>query len=134
MKSKLVAGLIGIALAAAYGCANTAGIWVDIDIDKENTLHVEDPAFAANIKAIRAFQEKTPEGFLHAQVEVQNTNRTDYKCQYRFEWIREGGMSQTHSEMSWHPITLLGRTPTKLDGVCTVKDAEKFRIFIRRAD
>ena len=134
MKRGIAAGLMGVALAAACGCASTAGIWVDIDIDKENTLHVEDPAFAANIKVIRAFQENTPEGFLYAQVEVQNTSRTDYRCQYRFEWIRAGGMTQEHSEMSWNPITLHGREPTRLKGMCTVNDAQRFRIFLRRAD
>ena len=134
MKNKLVAGLMGVALVAVCGCASTAGVWVDINIDEDNKLHVEDPAFAANINVIKVFHETTPEGFLHAQVEVKNTNRTDYKCQYRFEWIRAGGMTQPHSEMSWRPILLHGCTPTRLEGVCTVKDARKFRIVIRRAD
>ena len=129
MKRGIVASLMGVALAAACGCASTAGVWVD-----KGKLHVEDPAFASNVEVIREIREKTPEGFLHAQVEVKNTNRTDYECQYRFEWIRANGMTQMHAEMPWRPVTLLGRTPRKLEGVCTVKDAEDFRIFIRRAE
>ena len=130
MSIKLVAGLMGLALVVVLGCASTAGIWVDKD--NEKILHVEDPAFAANVKVIRLFHEKTQKGFLHAQVEVENTNLADYKCQYRFEWLRENGMTQSHAEMPWRPILLHGRTPTRLEAVCPVKGAEKFRIFIRR--
>ena len=124
--------MIAIASLAMFaGCTmpRTSGVWVE-----KGRLNIEDPAFAANIEVVKEISEKTPEGFLHAQVEVKNTNRTDYQCLYRFEWLRENGMTQSHSEMPWRPITLNGRTPTRLEGVCTVKDAEKFRTFIRRAD
>lgn len=128
MTSKIVAVT---SLVMFVGCAmpRTSGVWVE-----KGRLNIEDPAFAANIKVINELHEKTPEGFLHAQVEVENTNREDFDCQYRFEWIRIGGMTQKHSEMSWHPITLHGRTPTRLEGMCAVRDADQFRIFIRRAD
>ena len=128
MTSKIVA-IASLAMVAGCAMPRTSGVWVE-----KGRLNIEDPAFAANIKVINVSHEKTPEGFLHAQVEVENTNRTDYKCQYRFEWIRIGGMTQKHSEMSWSPITLQGRTPTRLEGACTVRDADQFRFFIRRAD
>lgn len=125
-----IALLLPIAVFAGCIAPRTSGVW----IEKGKYLNVEDPAFAANVEVKKELFERTPEGFLHAQVEVMNTNRSDYECQYRFEWLRENDMTQSHSEMLWRPVRLLGRTPTRLESVCTVKDAEDFRLLLRRKD
>jgi len=126
-KNSLVAILAGIALAAAGGCMNTSGVWVE-----KGKLYVEDPAFATNIEVVKDIREKTSEGFLHAQVTVKNTNRTDYECQYRFEWFRANDMIQTHAEMPWRTIVLHGRDQARLTAVSPVQGTEDFRLSIRR--
>ena len=126
--NKLVSILVGIVLFEVGGCANTSGVWVEND-----RLYIEDPAFAANIEVVgKAICEKTPQGFLHAQVRVKNTNRTDYECQYQFEWIRANGMTQTHVETPWSPKLLHGREVVELDAVSPVQGSEDFRLKIRR--
>ena len=118
-----------VSLALLSGCfmSRTSGVWVEKD-----RINIEDPAFAANIEVVRYVREKTPEGFLHAQVTVKNTNRTDYECQYRFEWIRANGMTQAHVETPWHPKLLHGREVIELDAVSPVQGSEDFRLKIRR--
>ena len=117
------------ACAAFSGCMNerTSGVMVE-----KGRIYIEDPAFASNIEVVRDIREKTPEGFLHAQVTVKNTNRTDYECQYRFEWIRGNGMKHTHAETPWRPILLHGRETTEMEAVSPLQGTEDFRLAIRR--
>lgn len=121
--------LLALSLSVFAGCSfpRTSGVMVE-----KGRLFIEDPAFASNIEVVRDIREKTPEGFLHAQVTVKNTNRTDYECQYRFEWIRGNGMKHTHAETPWCPILLHGRETAEMDAVSPLQDAEDFRLAIRR--
>ena len=116
-------------LSVLAGCSfpNTSGVMVE-----KGRISIEDPAFAANIEVVRDIREKTTEGFLHAQVTVKNTNRTDYECQYRFEWIRGNGMKQTHAETPWRPILLHGRETAEMSAVSPLQGTEDFRLAIRR--
>ena len=130
MKKTILKTFAVLSLAALVGCAiseKTSGVWVE-----KGRLNIEDPAFAANIEIVKDIREKTPEGFLHVQVAVQNTNRTDYECLYRFEWIRANGMTQTHAETPWRPKLLHGREKTELEAVSPVLGTEDFRLSIRR--
>ena len=72
MKSKILA-IASLAMFAGCVAPKTAGVWVE-----KGNLYIEDPAFATNIEIVRDIRERTNEGFLHAQVSVKNTNRTDY--------------------------------------------------------
>ena len=123
--------LSALLLSVFVGCAfpNTSGMMVE-----KGRVNIEDPAFASNIEVIQDMRERTPEGFLHAQVMVKNLNRTDYRCQYRFEWIRKNGMIQTHANTFWEPKVLHGRMVDEMNAVCPVKDADDFRLKIRRKD
>ena len=127
--SKMLVGTLLVAISVSAGCTfpNTSGVMVE-----KGRLFVEDPAFATNIEVVRDIREKTPEGFLHAQVVVKNTNRTDYECQYCFEWFRANGMKQTHAETPWRPILLHGRKTTELSAVSPLLGTEDFRLAIRR--
>lgn len=118
-----------LALSVLAGCSfpKTSGMMVE-----KGRLFIEDPAFASNIEVVRDIREKTPEGFLQAQVVVKNTNRTDYECQYRFEWFRGNGMKQTHAETPWRPILLHGRETAEMSAVSPLQGTEDFRLAIRR--
>lgn len=124
--------LLALSLSVFAGCSlpRTSGVMVE-----KGRLFIEDPAFASNIEVVQEdFREKTPEGFLHAQVTVKNTNRTDYECQYRFEWIEKNNMVMIHVPTPWRPCTLHGRETQNIDAICPRPGAEDFRLKIRRAD
>ena len=128
---KLIVLLSVFACAAISGCMwpRTSGVMVE-----KGRFFIEDPAFAANIEVVRDACEKTSEGFLHAQVTLKNTNRDDYRCQYRFEWRGENGMMQTHQPSPWRPLVLHGREVKDLDAVSLLQDTADFRLTLRRED
>lgn len=126
---KLCAIVIGLSLFMGCSSPRTSGMMVE-----KGRVSIEDLVFASNIEVIQDTRERTPEGFLHAQVRVKNLNRTDYRCQYRFEWIRKNGLIQTHAKTFWEPKVLHGREVGEMRAVCTVKDADDFRLKIRRED
>lgn len=128
-KSTLAFSLLAAALLAGCAAPKTSGIWIE-----KGCLHLEDPAFAANIELIEDAREKTPEGFLHAQVQVQNKIDKDLFCQYKFEWKDKKGLLLVHQPMPWTPLVLHGNEILELDGVSILEKAEDFRLKIRRAD
>lgn len=128
MTSKIVA-VATLAMFAGCAMPRTSGVWVE-----KGRLNIEDPAFAANIEVLKDIRELTSEGFLHAQVALQNTNREDFDCQYCFEWISENGMIQTHQPSPWRPIVLHGREVKELDAVSILQGSADFRLKIRRCN
>lgn len=121
-----------LSFATLVGCVapnRTSGVWIE-----KGRISIEDPAFAANIQILKDIREKTPEGFLHAQVTLQNSNRDDFDCQYRFEWRAENGMIQKHQPSPWQPFTLHGREVKELDAVSLLQESADFRLSIRRTD
>ena len=129
--NRILVGISALSLSVFTGCSfpRTSGVMVE-----KGRLFIEDPAFASNIEVVQDFREKTPEGFLHAQVTVKNTNRTDYECQYCFEWREESGIVMIHVPTPWRPCTLHGRETKNIDAICPRPGAEDFRLKIRRAD
>lgn len=117
--------------SALAGCLSpkTSGLWVE-----KGRLYLEDAAFATNLDIVQDAMERTPEGFLHVQVTVRNTNQHDYRCQYRFEWKTAQGMVQTHAHTPWRPAVLHGRDVTPLEAVSPLQGTADFRLSIRRAD
>ena len=130
MKTSLMVALLS--LTALVGCVaanRTSGVWIE-----KGRISIEDPAFAANIEILKDIREKTPEGHLHAQVTLQNSNRDDFDCQYRFEWRAENGMIQKHQPSPWQPLMLHGREVVDLDAVSLLQESADFRLSIRRTD
>ncbi len=127
--NRILVCLLTLSLSVLSGCSlpRTSGV-----MDGKGELFIEDPAFASTIEVVRYISEKTPEGFLQAQVVVKNTKRTDYECQYRFEWFRGNGMKQTHAETPWRPILLHGRETAEMSAVSPLQGTEDFRLSIRR--
>ncbi|MBQ3806559.1 MAG: YcfL family protein [Kiritimatiellae bacterium] len=118
------------AFLAFAGCLSpkTSGVWVE-----KGHLYIEDAAFALNLNLVQDAMERTPEGFLHVQVTVQNTNQQDYPCQYRFEWKTKQGMVQTHASTPWRPVVFHGRDVVPLEAVSPLQGTDDFRLSIRRA-
>jgi len=131
MKQCVIAFLFALCSVVLSGCHShrTSGIMVE-----KGRLHVEDPAFAANIEIVQDSRERTPEGFLHVQAIVKNANREDFYCQYRFEWRGKNGMIQTQAPASWRPKVLHGRETVELEGVSPIQGTEDFRLVVRRLD
>ena len=125
---RLAASVLALGLA---GCLSpkTSGVWVE-----KGRLYIEDPAFALNLDLVQDAMGRTPEGFLHVQVTVQNTDQRDYPCQYRFEWKTAQGLVQTHAQTPWRPIVLHGRDVVPLEAVSPLQGTADFRLCIRRAD
>ena len=128
MKTRLMP--VAAALVALAGCLSpkTSGVWVE-----KGRLYIEDSAFALNLNLVQDAMERTPEGFLHVQVTVQNTNQQDYPCQYRFEWKTKEGLVQTHAQTPWCPVVFHGRDVVPLDAVSPLQGTDDFRLAIRRA-
>lgn len=103
-------------------------------VTEEGRLIIEDPSFALNLELVRDARTRTPEGFLHAQATLKNTNRHDYRCQYQFTWFDEAGMAMPHAMTPWKPLVLHGRETKELDAVSSVQGAADFRLKVRRAD
>ncbi len=120
-----------LALSAVAGCAfrNTSGVMVE-----KGRIDIEDPAFATNVEVVRDVMERNRRGFLHAQVVLKNTNRSDYRCQYRMEWRDRNGMIQKHQASPWTNLEMRGREEVEIDEVSTLDDSADFRLKIRRAD
>ena len=122
---------VAVAVLSLAGCLSpkTSGVWVE-----KGHLYIEDAAFALNLNMVQDAMERTPEGFLHVQVMVQNTNQQDYPCQYRFEWKTKQGIVQTHAPTPWRRIVFHGRDVVPLEAVAPLQGADDFRLSIRRAN
>ncbi|MBR6470859.1 MAG: YcfL family protein [Victivallales bacterium] len=123
----LLAG--GLLLLAGCLAPKTSGVWVE-----KGRIILSDPAFAANLEVVRDAREKTAEGFLHAQVTLQNLNQEDFQCQYCFEWRDENGLMQTHAPTPWRPLVFHGGEVKEVDGVSPLQGASDFRLKLRRMD
>lgn len=127
----VVKSVFAVALCVLAGCFSprTSGVGVE-----KGRLFIEDSSFALNLDLIQDIREKTPEGFLHVQVALQNTNHQDYRCQFRFEWKTPQGLIQKHAVTPWRPIVLHGRETVTLDAVSPLQGTDDFRLVIRRID
>ncbi len=92
---------------------------------------VYDPAFAVNIQFIKDDITRTPQGFMHVQTTLQNTNHEDWSCQYRFVWFDANGMEQTHASAILRPCVMHGMQTMVLEGVSPLQGTASFRLELR---
>lgn len=92
---------------------------------------VYDPAFAVNIQLIKDDITRTPQGFMHVQTTLQNTNHEDWSCQYRFVWFDANGMEQTHASAILRPCVMHGMQTMVLEGVSPLQGTASFRLELR---
>lgn len=113
------------------GCLSpkTSGMVVE-----KGRLLIHDASFALNLEMVSDTVARTPEGFLRVQAKVRNTNETDFRCQYRFEWKTASGILQTHAMTPWRPVVLHGRDETVFEAVSPIPGADDFRLIVRRSN
>ena len=92
---------------------------------------VYDPAFAVNIQLVKDDITRTPQGFMHVQTTLQNTNHEDWSCQYRFVWLDANGMEQTHAPAILRPCVMHGMQTMVLEGVSPLQGTASFRLELR---
>lgn len=127
MKILSIACVVATCLASGCLSPKTSGVAVE-----KGRLLIHDPSFALNLEMVQDARERTPEGFLHVQATVRNTNQVDFRCQYRFEWKTVQGLVQTHAMTPWRPVVMHGRDETVFEATSTVQGAEDFRLAVRR--
>ena len=127
-RSLLLLHVLAIAAIAAGGCLSAATSGTRID---DGTIISNNPAFASHFKAHRDASIETPEGFLRAQVRLENLERANRQLQYRFQWFDENGMALTPAKPLWKILTIHGRDIVDLEAVCPIKGASDFRLDLR---
>ena len=126
MTLKMVA-VATLAMVGLAGCVSTS-----VSIDREGRVIVDDQNFAKDIKLVAVVCRRTPEGFLHPQVEVQNIGRKDRKCEYCFTWRDEDGFLLTHEYTPWRPKDIQnGRDTACFEAIAPRQDIADFRLVIR---
>lgn len=129
MKALLIVSVAVTCLVCGCLSPKTSGVVVE-----KGRLLIHDPSFALNLEMVQDAREKTPEGFLHVQATVRNTNQADFRCQYRFEWKTAQGLVQTHAMTPWRPVVMHGRDETVFEATSTLAGTDDFRLAIRRAN
>ena len=120
--------LLGVVMSVCYGCLTprTDGMSVE-----KGRLQIDNVPFSLNLEMVQDAMYKTPEGFLRVQVTLQNKNREDFDCQYRFVWKDKNGLTLTHAQSSWKPLVLYGKQKTVVEGVAPISAAADFKLAIR---
>ena len=120
--------LLGVVMSVCYGCITprTDGISVE-----KGRLQIDNVPLSLNLEMDQDAMYKTPEGFLRVQVTLQNKNREDFDCQYRFVWKDKNGLTLTHAQSSWKPLVLYGKQKTVVEGVSPISAAADFKLVIR---
>jgi uncharacterized protein YcfL len=120
--------LLGVVMLVCYGCLTprTDGMSVE-----KGRLQIDNVPFSLNLEMVQDAMYKTPEGFLRVQVTLQNKNREDFDCQYRFMWKDKNGLTLTHAQSSWKPLVLYGKQKTVVEGVAPISAAADFKLAIR---
>ena len=122
---------VGVALCVMVVCGCLSPQTSGMSVEK-GKLIIDDASFALNLELREDACERTPEGFLHVQVALKNTNDYDFPCQYQFVWKDGNGLVQRHAKAPWTPIVLHGGEETVLDAVSTIPNSADFRLNLRR--
>ena len=120
--------LCGVVMSVFSGCLTprTDGMSVE-----KGRLQIDNVPLSLNLEMVQDAMYKTPEGFLRVQVTLQNKNREDFDCQYRFIWKDKNGLTLTHARSSWKPLVLHGKQKTVVEGVAPIGAAADFKLVIR---
>ena len=123
----MVVSLMSLAMAGLAGCVSTS-----VSIDREGRVIVDDQNFAKDIKLVAVVCRRTPEGFLHSKVEVQNIGRIDRECEYCFKWRDKDGSLLTREYTPWRSKDIQnGRDTASFEAIAPRQDIADFRLVIR---
>ena len=120
--------LFGAVMSVFSGCLTPRTDCMSVETGR---LQIDNVTRSLNLEMVQDAMYKTPEGFLRVQVTLQNRNREDFDCQYRFIWKDKNGLTLTHARSSWKPLVLHGKQKTVVEGVATISDAADFKLVIR---
>lgn len=125
---RIVIIILGIIISLCSGCLTprTDGMSVE-----KGRLQIDNVPFSLNLEMIQDAMYKTNEGFLSVQVTLQNKNREDFECQYRFIWKDKDGLTLTHALSPWKPLVLHGKQKTIVEGVAPLGAATDFKLAVR---
>ena len=126
MKRVLKFALLGLVLGAmASGCrTNTAGLYVE-----KGRMRAYNAVLAEDLDVKTDIARMTSTGQLEVQVTVQNRNKTDYRCRYRFVWFDKDGMELRNDAIE-RVETFYGCDEKRLKDVSAEKNAADFRLCI----
>lgn len=121
-----------------YGCQapNTSGMSTRIQAAGDNAqvaakVRYDDTRMAGQLQVLGAVTRQNPDGFILAQVEVQNLKKKDYPFQYLFSWFDRNGMEIYPGKRPWQQKVLHGGEIANLQGVSPYPEAVEFKIHFR---
>jgi len=124
-------------LLVLTGCQSptTAGMSTRIDAvgnaQVAARVRYDDTSMAGKLQVLGAITRQNPDGFILAQVEVQNLTKRDYPIQYLFSWFDQNGMEIYPGKRPWQQKVLFGGEIANLQGVSPYPEAVEFKIHFR---
>lgn len=136
---KLLLLLPVFSLLLLVGCQapNTAGMSTRINAVGGNdqfaaSVRYDDTRMASILQVLGAATRQNPDGFIVAQVEVQNMSKKNYPMQYLFSWFDQNGMEIYPGKRPWQQKILFGGEIANLQGVSPYPEAVEFKINFRK--
>jgi uncharacterized protein YcfL len=135
---KLLPLLSVLSLLLLAGCQapTTAGMSTRINAVGGNDefaarVRYDDTRMASSLQVLGAATRQNPDGFIIAQVEVQNLSKRNYPVQYLFSWFDQNGMEIYPGKRPWQQKVLFGGEIANLQGVSPYPEAVEFKINFR---
>ncbi|MBL0314046.1 MAG: YcfL family protein [Holophagaceae bacterium] len=92
----------------------------------------DDPRFMERVEIKDKLTGRTEDGFLKAQVAVQNLGGMTEEFETKFEWFDEQGFKVDSSIEMWKPGLVYGHERKEIFAVAPNKKAFSFRFHIRK--
>ena len=123
-------------ISAACQTSKTAGMSARINAVGGNDqiaarVRYDDTRMAGSLQVLGAITRQNPDGFILAQVEVQNLTKRNYPIQYLFAWFDQNGMEIYPGKRPWQQKVLFGGEIANLQGVSPYPEAVEFKIHFR---
>ncbi|NMA43815.1 MAG: YcfL family protein [Oligosphaeraceae bacterium] len=120
-------------LLAACQSPTTAGLGTRVDLSTgESQVRYDDNRLASSLQVLDAVTRHNPDGFIIAQIMVQNLEKRSLPLQYQFLWFDAGGMEISPGKRTWQQKTLHGAEVANLQAVSPYPEAAAFLVYFRR--
>ncbi len=132
----LLSGVSLLLLSAGCQAPATAGMSARINAVGGNDqlasrVRYDDTRMAGSLQVLGAVTRQNPDGFILAQVEVQNLSKRNYSIQYLFSWFDQNGMEIYPGRRPWQQKVLHGGEIANLQGASPYPEAVEFKIHFR---
>jgi uncharacterized protein YcfL len=117
----------------ALGCAKSVN---DVNISSNGQYSwIQTDPWLANIAQVQSVnKEFTPDGILHVQVVVKNTDHVANRIRWRYVWVDQNGMEVDTPLTTWETIRLEGKQTKALNGAGPNSRAKDCRLELKRVD